>query len=74
MAATEYPVFTKRGDARAEVDQLLAELSAAHGEATGFLKYLYVTRAEQTVVMVTDRTSPLATALRGRRGWNEPGE
>jgi len=74
MPAAEYPVFIKRGDARAEVDQLLAELRTKYGEATGFHKFLYVTRAEQTVVMITDRSSPLAAALRGRRGWSEPGE
>jgi hypothetical protein len=74
MSAAEYPVFIKRGDARAEVDQLLAELRAAHGDDTGFHKYLFVTRAEQTVVMLTDREGPLAEALRGRRGWSEPGE
>ncbi len=76
MNPPEYPVFIRPGDARAEVDRILAELKAVHGSAgaAGFHKYLYVTKADQTVVFVTDRNAPLATALRGRPGWQEPSE
>ncbi len=71
-----YPVFIKRGDARAEVDRILEELKRTHGsaESAGFQKYLHVTKANQTVVMVTGRDTPLAAALRGRAGWLEPTE
>lgn len=71
--APELPVFIKRGDARGEVDRLLAELGATPAEA-GFHKYLFVTKADQTVVMVASRSSPIAGALRGRAGWVEPME
>ncbi len=74
MSQPEYPVFIKRGDARPEVDRLLAELKRTHGSAghAGFHKYLYVSKAGQTVVMVTGRDTPLPAALRGRVGWQEP--
>ena len=68
-----YPVFVKRGDARAEVDALLAELQHAPDSA-GFHKYLHVARADQTVVLVVSRDAPLARALRARPGWDEPEE
>ncbi len=76
MSPPEYPVFIRRGDARAEVDRLLAELKTVHGSASqaGFHKYLYVTKADQTVVFVTRRDAPIAVALRGRGGWQEPRE
>ena len=76
MSRPEYHIFTKDGDARAEVDAVLAGL-AERGmtrEAAGFNKYLHVTRAEQTVVFVDSRESPLSAALRGRPGWREPGD
>lgn len=66
-----YPVFVKRGDARAEVDRLLRELGL-DAEAAGLHKYIHVTGASQTVVMVTAPGAPLAAALRGRAGWAEP--
>lgn len=69
----EYPVFVRRGDARPEVDRLLAELQSAPDQA-GFHKYVYVARADQTVVMVATRDAPLARALRAREGWSEPKE
>jgi hypothetical protein len=68
-----FPVFIARGDARAEVDRLLKEL-APNPEAAGFRKYFYVQKADQTVVMALGRDTPLALALRGRRGWTEPSE
>lgn len=66
-----FPVFVKRGDARAEVDRLLPGLGATSQEA-GFHKYFHVAKANQTVVMVLGRDTPLAVALRGRSGWVEP--
>jgi hypothetical protein len=76
MSQPAYPVFIKRGDARAEVDRVLEELKRTHGSAgaAGFQKYLHVSKANQTVVMVTGRDTPLAAALRGRAGWLEPTE
>lgn len=68
-------VLTRRGDARAEVDHLLAALKRERGAEvdTGFHKYVFVTKADTTVVMVHAADSPLAAALRGRPGWTEPG-
>jgi hypothetical protein len=75
MPAPESHVFTKKGDARAEVDRALAEMKRMHGPDvdTGFNKYMYVTKADMTVVMVGAADSLVATALRGRAGWTEPG-
>ncbi|HEX2188067.1 MAG TPA: hypothetical protein VHG51_04180 [Longimicrobiaceae bacterium] len=75
MSTPEYHVLTRRGDARAEVDRALAGLKGELGaEAdTGFHKYMFVTKADMTVVMVEAAGSPLARALRGRPGWTEPG-
>jgi hypothetical protein len=67
------PVFIKRGDARPEVDEVLAGLHLTP-EAAGLNKYLFVTQANQTVVMVERRDAPLAGALRTRPGWLEPME
>lgn len=68
----DYPVFVKPGDAQDEVDALVRELSGP--SAAGLHKTLYVTRAAQTVVMVTGREVPLARRLRERDGWEEPDE
>lgn len=68
----EYPVFVKRGDARSEVDVAARELGISAASA-GLHKAIYAARADQTVVLVTSRDSPLAAALRGR-GWAEPTE
>lgn len=75
MSAPEYHVFTRRGDSRAEVDRALAELKRAHGPEVdaGFHKYMFVTKADMTVVMVASADSLLARALRERPGWTEPG-
>ena len=75
MSAPESHVFTKKGDARAEVDKAVAELKRAHGPDVdaGFGKYMYVTKADMTVVMVGAADSLLAAALRVRPGWTEPG-
>ena len=66
-----FPVFVKRGDVRAEVDRLLSDLGTTPQQA-GFHKYFHVAKANQTVVMVLGRDTPLAVALRGRSGWVEP--
>ncbi len=75
MASAEKHVFMRRGDARSEVDRLLAELKRGHGPDAdpGFHKYMYVAKADSTVVMVESAASPLAHLLRGRPGWTEPG-
>jgi hypothetical protein len=76
MATAPHHVFTRAGDACAEVDEALRAL-AARGvtrEAAGYVKCMHVTRAEQTVVMITTRDAPLAAELRGRPGWREPGD
>ncbi|HEX2202388.1 MAG TPA: hypothetical protein VHG91_03780 [Longimicrobium sp.] len=69
-------VFLKRGDARGEVDAALARLAArgVSREASGFDKCIHVTQAEQTVLMVDGRDSPLAAEMRGAAGWMEPGD
>lgn len=73
----DYPVFIRRGDARAELQRILGRLRAADAAvsdaALGLHKAMYVTRAEQTVVMVSAADSPLADALRAAGGWAEPG-
>ena len=76
MAEEAYHVLTRDGDGCTEVDEALRHLESdgTSREAAGFIKCLYVTRAEQTVVMVRDRACPLAAELRGRRGWREPGD
>ena len=70
---SQYPVFIKRGDHRAEIDALMGEMELTLEEA-GLQKYIYVSQANQTVVMMTGRDVPLATALRSRPGWLEPME
>jgi hypothetical protein len=75
MSTPEYHVFTRKGDSRPEVDRLLAELKRAHGANVdaGFHKYMYVTKADLTVVMLHPGEFLLSRALRGRPGWTEPG-
>jgi hypothetical protein len=68
-----FPVFIRRGDARAEVDRLVRELGPT-AEKAGFQKYIYASQADQTVVMTSGRDAPLANALRTRPGWDEPKE
>lgn len=68
----EYPVFTRSGDLREEVEGIARELAGNALEA-GLHKVIYVARANQTLVMVTDREAPLAMELRRRR-WEEPRE
>jgi hypothetical protein len=66
-----YHVMIKQGDAVGEVDRALEALKGR--EEAGFHKYMFVTQAKQTVLMLTSRESPLAADLRGR-GWTEPGD
>ncbi len=75
MAAPSH-VFIKDGDALAEADDALRALAArgVSREASGFVKYMHVVQAKQTVVMVESRDSPLSAELRGRPGWKEPGD
>jgi len=76
MAEAAHHVLTRDGDGCGEVDEVLRALEArgVSREAAGFVKCMYVTRAEQTVAMVRGRASPLAAELRARRGWREPGD
>ncbi|MBB4636723.1 hypothetical protein [Longimicrobium terrae] len=71
-----FHVMIKPGDALAEVDRALDALKArgVSREDAGFHKYMFVTQAKQTVLMVTTRQAPLAAELRGRPGWSEPGD
>lgn len=66
-----HPVFTRGGDAIEEVERIVA--SSGGAAAAGLQRSIYVTRANQTVVMVTGRETPLARALRAA-GWDEPQE
>lgn len=66
----QYPVFVRTGDALDEVDTLVRELGGA--DAAGLHRHMYVTRADQTVVMTTTPDVPLAAALRTRASWIEP--
>lgn len=69
-------MFVKPGDALREVEAAVAAL-AARGlsrEAAGLYKGMYVSRADQTVVMTETRDSPLAQELRAGAGWSEPGD
>lgn len=72
MSPQPYYVFVKPGDARPELEELLEHLAEGAAEAVGYHKSIFVTQANQTVVFVTGREVPLAGALRGREGWQEP--
>jgi hypothetical protein len=76
MTDTVHHVLTRDGDGTADVEAALSRL-AARGvtrEVAGLHKQMYVTRADQTVVMVSSPGAPLAEELRGRPGWREPGD
>lgn len=66
----QHPVFVREGDGLAEIEALVRELGGA--EAAGLHRHMYVTRADQTVVMTTTAQVPLAAALRTRASWLEP--
>jgi hypothetical protein len=76
MSDSVYHVFTKPGDALPEVEAALASLKARGIERAeaGMYKGMYVTRADQTVVMTESPGSALAVELRARSGWSEPGD
>jgi hypothetical protein len=76
MDQTIHHVLTRPGDGLADVDAALGDLAGrgVDREASGFQKAFFVTRADQTVVMVSSRAAPLAAELRGRPGWREPGD
>lgn len=71
MTSRASHIFTKTGDARSEIEQVLHELGTTAEEA-GFQKSIYVARADQTVVFLSGKAAALAGALRQRPGWNEP--
>ena len=76
MSETLYHVLTRVGDGTAEVEAALGRLEArgVSREAAGYHKHFYVTRADQTVLMVTAADAALAAELRGKPGWREPGD
>lgn len=69
---SQYPVFVRHGDALDEIDALLRELGGP--KEAGLRQHMYVTRADQTVVMTTGTDVPLAAELRARAAWLEPRE
>lgn len=71
-----YHVFIKGGDAVREVEGALDALKkrGVTRDGAGLYKCMYVTRANQTVLMTESRDSALAAEMRGRPGWSEPGD
>jgi hypothetical protein len=71
-----YHVFTRAGDHVRDVEAALDALKArgVSRQDAGLYKCMYVTRAEQTVLMTETRETPLAVEVRGRGGWLEPGD
>jgi hypothetical protein len=71
-----YHVFIKSGDSVREVEAALDALKGrgVTREGAGLYKCMYVTRADQTVLMTESRDSELAREMRGRPGWREPGD
>ena len=67
--ATSLPVFVRGGDSTPEVERIVTSLGGP--AAAGLHRSIYVTRANQTVVVVTARDTPLAIELRAA-GWSEP--
>jgi hypothetical protein len=71
-----YHVFIKGGDAVREVEGALDALKkrGVGRDGAGLYKCMYVTRANQTVLMTESRDTALAAEMRGRPGWTEPGD
>lgn len=71
-----YHVFTRAGDAVREVEAALDALKArgVSRDGAGLYKCMYVTRADQTVLMTESRDTELAAEVRARGGWAEPGD
>jgi hypothetical protein len=76
MSEIVYHVFTKPGDAVREVEAALQALKTRgiSKQDAGLYKCMYVTRADQTVLMTETADSALATEVRARGGWMEPGD
>lgn len=76
MSEIVYHVFTKPGDAVGEVEAAIDALKARgiSKQGAGLYKCMYVTRADQTVLMTETADSALAAEVRGRGGWLEPGD
>lgn len=76
MSEIVYHVFTRPGDAVREVEAAIDALKArgVSKQDAGLYKCMYVTRADQTVLMTETADSALATEVRGRGGWMEPGD
>ena len=71
-----FHVFTRQGDAVREVEAALEALKArgVSRQDAGLYKCMFVTRADQTVLMTETRDTPLAVEVRARGGWLEPGD
>lgn len=71
-----YHVFIKGGDALREVEAALDALKkrGVGRDGAGLYKCMYVTRADQTVLMTETSGTALALEMRGRPGWSEPGD
>jgi hypothetical protein len=71
-----YHVFIKGGDAVREVEGALDALKkrGLTRQDAGLYKCMYVTRANQTVLMTESSATALAVEMRGRPGWTEPGD
>lgn len=71
-----YHVFIKGGDSVREVEAALQALQGRgiSKQGAGLYKCMYVTRANQTVLMTETADTPLAAEIRGRPGWTEPGD
>ena len=71
-----YHVFIKGGDAVREVEVALDALKkrGVGRDGAGLYKCMYVTRADQTVLMTETGGTALALEMRGRPGWSVPGD
>ncbi|HEX2210630.1 MAG TPA: hypothetical protein VHG93_23315 [Longimicrobium sp.] len=71
-----YHVFIKPGDGVREVEAALDALKkrGVSRHQAGLYRCMFVTRANQTVLMTETRETPLAAEMRGRPGWTEPGD
>lgn len=76
MSDAVFHVFTRAGDAVREVEAALDALKkrGITRDGAGLYKCMYVTRADQTVLMTESRDSVLAKEVRARGGWMEPGD
>ena len=70
--SSEFPVDKYRPWVEAALEALKAR--GVSREGAGLYKCMYVTRADQTVLMTESRDSALAVEMRGRPGWGEPGD